>query len=1027
MCGVGSRLQQSAPRRFAIFCAVVVFLRLSPGLQAQQPPVPPKRVLILYSFDNEEEIYNGLDRALRSQLRLRLPDRVEFFTEYLDLVRFPTPEHAQNISKLLKMKYSEQKPDLVIPVSYAAIQFLMGEGKDLFPGTPMVALFNARRLDDLRLHLSPKQAITGVASTDEPARTLDLALRLQPDTKHVAVVVGSSQLEQYWIDQLKRDFAPYSEKVEISYLTGLSMQDLLKQIAGLPAHSVVLTTFFFQDATGQFFLQEEVLDQITREAHVPIYAIYSSYIGQGVVGGHMTDPETLGRKLAEIAVAVLNGENAGDIPLALDDSAQDTVDWRQLQRWGISEKLLPPSTVELFRQPTIWERYRLLILATISLCVVEGLLILALIVNVQRRRRAEKAVLREKTLADAVIESLPGIFVLQDETGKNVRWNKNAQALARHNPGGVQELDNVADYHKEAARLARKKAFERGSAHVDLDFLMEGGKIAPFYFSGVKVELEGKPYLAAIGIDLTGNKQSEEALRRSEAEMRSLVEHAPYGIGTISVRQDRFLQANPAMVRLLGYKSEAEVLALVISRDLYADTDSLGFRAQPTRSDFFSAVEFHWKRKDGRPVIVRASGRRIPATRDQGELIEIIAEDVTARRSLEEQLRQAQKLEALGQLSGSVAHDFNNLLSVIIGYSELLSANPASEGPMRPHLETIKKAGERAASLTAQLLAFSRRQVLRPSLVNLNALVRETQKMLQRLMRENVEHNVVLEPALWKTKADSGQIVQVIMNLAINARDAMPKGGTLTIETANVTFNDVATLHDVQVAAGNYVKLSVSDSGIGMDPGTLARIFEPFFTTKEDGRGTGLGLATVYGIVKQSGGYIFADTTVGKGTTFSVYLPQADPAAESALHAKPEGVRHGSETLLVVEDETAFRDLLRDGLQAKGYHVLAAANGVEALRVAEEYSGPIRVLVTDVIMPQMSGPELARALRNLRPATEVLYMSGYTDDKVSDASSSGDLTLMQKPFYVDDLVRKIQEILSRGDTPASRNTSSVSK
>ena len=536
---------------------------------------------------------------------------------------------------------------------------------------------------------------------------------------------------------------------------------------------------------------------------------------------------------------------------------------------------------------------------------------------------------------------------------------------------------------------------------------------------------EGDLHPATIDTGLRETKDAEEALRRSEAEMRSLVEHAPYGIGTISATEDRFLHVNPAMVRMLGYRSEADVLALVVSRDLYVDSESRGLHAEATRSDFFSAVEFHWKRKDGRPVIVRASGRRIPATQHQGDLVEIIAEDVTARRSLEEQVRQAQKLEALGQLSGSVAHDFNNLLSVIIGYSELLTANPASEGPMRAHLETIKRAGERAASLSAQLLAFSRRQVLQPSVVNLNSLVRETEKMLQQLMRENVEHKMVLDPALWKTKADPGQLIQVMMNLAINARDAMPKGGMLTIETANVTFADVTTIHEIEVTAGNYVKLSVSDSGSGMDAATQARIFEPVFNTKEDGSGTGLGLATVYGIVKQSGGYIFSDSRIGEGTTFSIYLPRADQSAERASpQGRPGNVRPGSETLLVVEDEAAFRDLLRDGLQARGYHVLAAANGVEALRVAEECSGPIRVLVTDVIMPQMSGPELARTLKKIRPGIEILYISGYTDDKVSDDdSSSGDVTLMQKPFYIDDLVRKIEEILARGGSPG-RTTAS---
>lgn len=1023
-----SWLRSTSWSRVTVLCATLLFSVLAPSSWAQEPAAPPKRVLILYSFDNEEGIYTGFDHVFRSQLRMRSRGRVEFYTEYLDLVRFPAAAHVKNMVKLLGLKYSEQKPDLIVPVSYSAIQFLVDAGKDLFPGTPIVALFNVRRLDDLKARIAsaPRLKITGVTSTDEPARTLDLALRLQPDTQHLAVVVGSSSLEKYWLDQLKQDFSPYARKIEITYLAGLSMEEMLKRIAALPPHTIILSTFFFQDATGQFFLQEEAVDLLTREAHVPVYAIYSNYIGHGVVGGHMTNPEILGRKLAGLAVAVLNGEHAAQIPIVLDNSADDTVDWRQLQRWGISQRRLLPSTVVLFREPSVWERYRSIIIATIALCLVEALLILVLTLNVRRRKRAEQALLREKTLVDAVIEGLPGVFLLQDEGGKNLRWNKNHEVMARYAPGEVTPLGNIAEPHREAARRARQEAFERGSSHVELDCMIEGGKTAPYYFRGVRVELEGKPYLAVIGIDLTETKKAEESLRRSEAQLRSFVEHAPYGMGTISVREDRFLRANPALVRLLKYKSEEEVLALVVSRDLSSDGASGVFRSQATRANFFSAVEFTWKRKDGKPVNVRASGRRIPRTEDQGDLIEIIAEDVTSQRILEEQLRHAQKLEALGQLAGSVAHDFNNLLSVIIGYSELLSANPNTDGPMSAHLETIKKAGEYAASLTAQLLAFSRRQAHQPKVLNLNSLIAETQKMLQRLVGEDVEQKIVLDPTLWKTKADPAQIVQVIMNLAINARDAMRKGGRLTIETANVTLDDVATLCGVDVAAGDYVLLSVSDTGTGMDEKTQARIFEPFFTTKEAGKGTGLGLATVFGIVKQSGGYIFSDSEVGRGTTFRVYLPKVEPVAEAAFHAMVADIPQGSETLLVVEDEHAFRDLLRDGLQSRGYQVLVATNGVEALQVAEQHSGPIRLLVTDVIMPQMSGPELAKLLRKVRSGIDVIYMSGYTDDKAGDISSSGELTLIQKPFYIDDLVRKIQEILARGGAHGSRTSSSVS-
>jgi two-component system cell cycle sensor histidine kinase/response regulator CckA len=1013
--------------RFTFLCSAVFTLMVSSVCWAQNQNTA-KRILLLYPFDNEVQTYSGFDHALRSQLRSGTGRQVEFYTEYLDLVRFPAPTHAASLVRLLKLKYDKQKLDLIVPVSYSVMQFLLKEGKDLFPGTPAVALFNVRRMEELKQNIATGgigRGITGVASTDQPTRTLDLALRLQPDTQRVVIVIGSSPLEKLWVEQqLQHDFSQYSQRVGVTFLTGLTMSESVARLAKLPPHTVILSTLFVEDAAGQFFLQDEALAVITRAADVPVYAIYASDIGHGVVGGRTTDSENLGRKVASLAQRILNGENAANIPIVVDDSSQDMVDWRQLKRWHISENRLPSGAVELFREPSLWERYRFAIVAVISLCILETLLILSLLFSIKRRQGAEKALLREKTLADAVIESLPGIFVLQDRAGKNLRWNKNAELLARYGLTNIQPLSNVADKDKASVRRARDEAFKRGSSHVEANVLVRNRGTAPYYFTGVRVVLEGKPYVAAIGIDLTESKQAEEALRRSEAELRSFVEHAPYGIGTISVQQDRFLRANPALVKLLGYKSEAEVLALTVSRDLYADGDARGFRAQPTQADFFSAVEFTWKRKDGKPVTVRASGRRLSGPETAGDIIEIIAEDVTVRKLLEDQLRQAQKMEALGQLAGSIAHDFNNLLSVIIGYSELLSTD--SEGLMSVRLAIIKRAGQSAAALTSQLLAFSRRQAIQPKILNLNSLVAETQRMLQRLVGENIEQKLTLDPTLGKTKADPGQIVQVIMNLAVNARDAMPTGGKLAIETTNVTFEEGTYIGGVEVPPGDYVLLSVRDTGMGMDAETQAHIFEPFFTTKAEGKGTGLGLATVYGIVKQNGGYVFADSELGKGTIFRVYLPQVNqpleiPSLNSTETAK---VSEGSETLLVVEDEPAFRDLLHAGLQSRGYQVLVASNGVEALQVAERHSGPIRILITDVIMPQMSGPELAKSLKKVRRNTQVLYMSGYTDDRVKGMSSSdGELTLIQKPFYIGELVRKIQEIMGRNEAQSGSTSS----
>jgi PAS domain S-box-containing protein len=666
-----------------------------------------------------------------------------------------------------------------------------------------------------------------------------------------------------------------------------------------------------------------------------------------------------------------------------------------------------------------------------ALCILEAALVVALIFGQQKRKQAEKALLREKAVSDAVIEAIPGIFVFQNESGKNLRWNKNAETLARRPVSQVESLGNVADEYKASVYEARREMFQKGSGNVEAEMLLKDGRTAPYYFSGVRVELEGKPYVAAVGVDLSERRQADEAIRRSEAELRSFVEHAPYGIGRTSVKEDRFLSANPALVKMLGYRSQAEVLALTLTRDLYSEADAHGFRAQPTRADFFSGVEFAWRRKDGRPINLRASGRRL-AGKEQGDIIEIIVEDVSARRVLEEQLRQAQKMEALGQLAGSVAHDFNNLVAVIIGYSDILSAAETTDGPSRRRIEIIRKAGEQAASLTAQLLAFSRRSVMQAKVVNLNSLVMDTNKMLHRLMGEDVEHQLVLDSSLGRTRADPGQMVQVIMNLAVNARDAMPKGGQLTIKTASVVFHQEVVMQNVAIPAGRYLMLSVGDTGIGMDAETKARLFEPFFTTKPVGKGTGLGLATVYGIVKQSGGFIFADSEPGTGTTFQVYLPEVEQATEpvpvrtSAIKAEPKSL----ETILLVEDEAAFRDLLQDGLQSNGFQVLVGENGVAALQIAEQHQGLISLLVTDVIMPQMSGPELAQRLKEVRPEIHVLYMSGYTDDKLRDLSTpDSEVALIQKPFYTKELATKIREMLKRRpplqlDRPRSKSLES---
>jgi two-component system, cell cycle sensor histidine kinase and response regulator CckA len=387
-----------------------------------------------------------------------------------------------------------------------------------------------------------------------------------------------------------------------------------------------------------------------------------------------------------------------------------------------------------------------------------------------------------------------------------------------------------------------------------------------------------------------------------------------------------------------------------------------------------------------------------------------------ALRRSEDQLRQSQKVEAIGRLAGGIAHDFNNLLTIINGYTELLLARLPGEDRVSKDINEIRKAGQRAASLTRQLLAFSRKQILEPRVLDLNAIVVDLEKMLRRLIGEDVELKIVPASGLRRIKADPGQIEQVIMNLVVNARDAMPKGGKLTLETANVDLDETYAGRHVGVRAGAYVLLAVSDSGCGMDREAMAHIFEPFFTTKGPGKGTGLGLSTVYGIVKQSGGNVWAYSEPGLGTTLKIYLPQAEGAIErSAREGRSGRAARGSETILLVEDQTEVRKLVREILEMNGYTVVAASEGLEALEICKQHEGPIHLMLSDVVMPQMGGRELAGRLATHRPDMKVLYMSGYTSNAiVHHGILDPGTAFLQKPFTPDGLACKIREVLDEG-------------
>jgi PAS domain S-box-containing protein len=508
-------------------------------------------------------------------------------------------------------------------------------------------------------------------------------------------------------------------------------------------------------------------------------------------------------------------------------------------------------------------------------------------------------------------------------------------------------------------------------------------------------------------------RAAQENLQRSESNFRSLVTNAPYGICRCD-STGKILDANPAFLELLGHTTVDQLVGQHIF-GLYAENDQWFALADfLRRSEPFKGLTAEWRRQNGTTTVVRVSGRSVTNGGGDGLVFELFAEDVTERRALEQQLRQSQKMEAVGRLAGGIAHDFNNLLMVILGYSEFLLERLGAEPHLRGPAQEIASAAERASSLTRQLLAFSRKQMLAPRIVNLNEVATENIKMLTRMIGEDIDLVMIPTLNLWSVRADAGQIEQVIMNLAVNARDAMPSGGKLTIETSNITLDeDYVRLHG-PLRPGDYVMVAISDTGAGMDQETQSHIFEPFFTTKGT-KGTGLGLSTVYGIIKQSGGYIWVYSEVGRGTTFKIYLPRVasgEPAAQIAEPVELRKVEPGTETILLVEDEANLRYLARQYLEKQGYKVIEAADGAVAMQIAVAHDKVIHLLLTDVIMPGMNGRELAQRISEIRPNVKILYMSGYTENVIGhNGMLDAGVRLLQKPFNLRDLKSKVREVL----------------
>ena len=641
------------------------------------------------------------------------------------------------------------------------------------------------------------------------------------------------------------------------------------------------------------------------------------------------------------------------------------------------------------------------------------------VMDITERKMAEEAVRKSEKHYRDLVETSNDLIWSVDTEGRWTFLNRSATLrIYGYEPEEMlgrrfTDFESAEVAERDLAVFNRHKAGEPVHEY-ETTHLRKDGTPVLLSFNAILLRDETGTVIGTTGTasDITERKRAEEALRQSEAKYRSLVETTDTGFVIVD-GEGRVIDANAEYVRLTGYDTLEEirgrsVIEWTAAHDLERNAAEVRKCAEQGYVRHLQ-IDYVDRQEQTTPIEINAK----VITTEQGPRIIALCRDITDRQRLEDQLRQAQKMEAVGQLAGGVAHDFNNMLTVITGYSSLLLAGQNSDAPSRELLEGIRKAADRAASLTKQLLAFSRKQMLAPVVLDLNAVVTNTYNMLRRLIGEDIDLHMELHPQLPTVRADPGQIVQVLMNLAVNSRDAMPNGGKLTLSTRDMELDAYYFRTQADVKPGRYVQLTAADTGLGMDADTLEHLFEPFFTTKEVGKGTGLGLATAYGIVKQSGGHIDVESQLGQGTSFHIYLPSfGERVQEPPTIPSPSQEQRGTETILVVEDDDSVRSLVRRVLERNGYQVLEARHGKEGLALCRNYAAPIQLILSDVIMPEMSGREFFEQVAPLRPGIKLLYMSGYTDDALIRQGVQCDSTrLLSKPFTPASLTGKVREVL----------------
>lgn len=902
-----------------------------------------KKILILYSLQPNMPAYEVLDQNFHN-IQLNKNTQVEYYTEYLELSRFKDVNSIKSQADLINHRYTKNKPDIVIAVMSPALDFIQNYCKATFDDIPIVYALIDKKVDLKNIGIKS----TGVNLHIDLLKTLQAALLIQPETRDVYVVVGTSPVGRSWEAQAKEKFQQLSNRINFHYLSDLSMAEVLHKVSKLPPEAIVLYLLILKDASGKSFVPRDALSTISKSSSVPVYGLWSTYVGYGIIGGHLCSSDMLGKNVNKMVIRILNGENLDKVePISLGPSIY-MFDWRQMERFGISDKRIPDERILLFKPQTAWDKYKWQILIGTILIILEAVLIVLLYLNTRKQKNTSKRLKSELKINE-------------------VRADISHELMAHQ-----YDIKKVSDITLEYSKHITKSDHGFVSS-IDKNTLENVGHTLTEMF-GQPCRMKDQRIAFPIGDDEEYGALWGYALNTKKAFFTNSPGHHPSSKG---IPEGHIPLKNYMAVPVLIDDALMGLIALANSDRDYSEQDITSIEQI---SNLF-ALAIHRQEYESK------------------------------KTQLEERLRQSQKMESVGQLAGGIAHDFNNILYPIIGFTQLSQSELAKDHPIQENLTDILDGAKRARDLVKRILLFSRQKEHHLEPTVLQPIIKESYKLLRSSIPVNIDLILDLYDGKDPVLCDATEIHELILNLCTNAYHAIINNeGKITISLKRQ--NPVSSMN---LSSGDYLRLSVKDNGVGIPDHIKDKIFEPYVTTKDIGKGSGLGLSVVYGIVKSYKGNISVKNNPDQGTEMVIFLPISKTGPDDLnSHDKETFKSIGNERILFVDDEPSIIKLGTRALERCGYHVTAVNDSKEAFRLFKSNPDNFDLVITDMAMPGLVGSELSNKILELRPDIQIIICSGYSEkldrEKAKDLKVSA---FLDKPLSVDDLVKNTRKVLDK--------------